>query len=211
MSQHWIEGYLYSSKKRKEMRQDKTTIFVIPVVFLVPFLGVCLIFAHSAVPMVFRILGTVILTASVPLLFLLFYRFGKAALAEYRQRDATYSCGEYAVVLQLGEECRTLPWYRGAIVSRIKAIEGPLGYGGGYDTKYFHWDSYFALWAIGGKPPVPEGYVVRIVKDFSGIILPDTPEVRQYLQERLGLKEIPEYPRTAIYSPIQSDPQWVEE
>ena len=49
------------------------------------------------------------------------------------------------------------------------------------------------------------------VKASHGVLLPDTPEVRQYLQERLGLKEIPEYPNTAIYSPIQQDPQWVEE
>ena len=53
--------------------------------------------------------------------------------------------------------------------------------------------------------------MLAIVRCFSGIILPDTPEVRQYLQERLGLKEIPEYPHTAIYSPSQQDPQWVEE
>ena len=204
MSQRWIEGYLYSLKWRKEMRRNIVILIFLEVLFCAALVKTTISALQTGSA------ATIFGTFLVDLMFAAaFSFFGAAELILSRQRNAVYTCGEYTISLQFWRECRRLPLDKGVIISQIKSTEklpGRNGY-----PKRFQWSNYFALWAIGEKPPASEESVLAIVRYFSGIILPDTPEVRQYLQERLELKEIPEYPRTAIYSPSQQDPRWVEE
>ena len=208
MSQHWIKGNLYAPEVSKSMQQNLPALLVGTILICGFLIGFGFAVIQSTTPFMLRLFSLLI---GISLFLLLLYQ-GKGMLAVYRQRNAAYSCGEYAVSLQLGEESRVLPWYKGVVISRLEAADGPTVPRNGFEgAKPYPWSHYFALWAIGDKPPISEQHIATIIINYPVVILPDTPEVRQYLLERLGLKEIPEYPNTAIYSPIQQDPQWGEE
>ena len=119
------------------------------------------------------------------------------------QVHAHYFCGEFSAYLQYKENRHEVEWTDDLKISVIMVIDKY--------TQRTKTAPYLALWPLKERPPRGRGFILYTVKAFHGVLLPDTPEVRQYLQKRLGLKEIPEYPHTAIYSPSQQDPQWVEE
>ena len=205
MSQRWIEGNLYAPKVQRNLRNAAKYRWIgllmidPPLIILIIFLlKIFKSLQADIIP-----LCTIAILSCVILLLLSNFQYWTNRRLIIKQVDARYFCGEFSAYLQYENVRHDVEWANGVKISTIMVFDEY--------QRYAKLVPYIALWKIGENPPQEERFILSVVRAFHGVLLPDTPEVRQYLQERLGLKEIPEYPRTAIYSPSQQDPRWVEE
>lgn len=205
MSQRWIEGDLYAPKVQKEMQNAVACgwglLAIAHAFLLLPFTIAWIIDSkRQDVKILAYIIGYLLGVLCLIIIDRTYLQLRRQIL---KQCNATFFCGEVGSYLQFKTERREIEWRKCVTLSKI---EGIIHFG--YRPSPV---SYIALWSTDGRAPKEKMYLLLTADTFDGVLLPDTPEVRQYLQERLGLKEIPEYPHTVIYSPSQQDPRWVEE
>lgn len=194
-----IEGFLFSSKVQKDFRDGCLASYFVIVILLTFY--VTLFFNFNKEGIVARIIiCCFFLALSIGLMFANI----RLTRQSIKYKNTKYTCDISAAKNLCNNENRQIVWEDGFAISQIESVEKPTM----RNPEREQWHSYLALWHTGEKPPKTQEQLLIVLDSFEGIILPNTPEIQEFLSEYIHIQDIPSFPKCAIRTAQKK--QWEE-
>lgn len=194
-----IEGFLFSPKVKKDFRDGCFASYFAMVILLAFCITLFLnlikekIVAGIIICCFFLILSVGFLLVNIRLM-----------QQSIKYKNTKYICDISAAKNLCNNENRQIVWENGFAISQIESVEKPTM----RNPEREQWHSYLALWHTGEKPPKTQEQLLIVLDSFEGIILPNTPEIQEFLSEYIHIQDIPSFPKCAIRTAQKK--QWEE-